>query len=270
MSSGSTRGGGGGGVAPGPALMPMRSSMSCVSSSVTGVSKAMSRAREPHLLVAGLVLEAGLVAGVGLEQAAVEVGDRGAVDVLVEEAAQVGHRAVPDHRAEALDRADAGERRDDRLGHAVAIRNFDCSTFGKFSGQVSSGMSSIGVPNCRACCLPRLDRGHAVQRAGRHVGAVVVEPAVAAHAAGDQRLGEVVVSSSSASVYSSWSVPPWSVMVRTVNSCVYTWQQVLRASCSLVSERQAASSGARPRPSPRPASPAPRWTTWPTRPASPG
>ena len=40
---------------------------------------------EPHLVVAGLVLEAGLVAGVRLVQAAAEVGDGGAADVLVED-----------------------------------------------------------------------------------------------------------------------------------------------------------------------------------------
>jgi hypothetical protein len=32
------------------------------------------------------------------------------------------------------------------------MRNFDCSTLGKFSGQVSSGTSSIGDPNCSCLC----------------------------------------------------------------------------------------------------------------------
>ena len=75
--------------------------------------------REPHLLVAALVLEAGLVACVRFVEAAVEVHHRGAVDILDEEAAQIGHLAVPDHRSEPLDRADASERRDERLGHAL-------------------------------------------------------------------------------------------------------------------------------------------------------
>jgi hypothetical protein len=73
---------------------------------------------EPHLLVASLVLEAGLVACVRFVEAAVEVHHRGSVDILDEQAAQIGHLAVPDHRSEPLDRADASERRDERLGHA--------------------------------------------------------------------------------------------------------------------------------------------------------
>src|SRR5436309_806457 len=50
--------------------------------------------REPHLLVAALLLEAGLVPGVGLVQASIEVGHRGAADVLVETALKVGDERV--------------------------------------------------------------------------------------------------------------------------------------------------------------------------------
>ena len=49
------------------------------------------------------------------------------------------------------------------------------------------------MPNCSRCdCCHAVDRRHAVARARRHVRAVGVEAAVAAHAAGDERLGDVV------------------------------------------------------------------------------
>ena len=60
--------------------------------------------------------------------------------------------------------------------------------------------------------FPRLDGRHAVARPRRDVGAVVVEAAVAAHAAGDERLGVVVDVSSSSSVNVTCAVvmaAPW-------------------------------------------------------------
>ena len=99
---------------PGPA-MPMRSSISCGLVLGDRVLEGDVAGGEPHLLVAALVLVAGLVAGVGLVQAAVEVGHGRARDVLVEAALQVGDDRVADHAAEALDGADAGQRGDDRL-----------------------------------------------------------------------------------------------------------------------------------------------------------
>ena len=65
--------------------MPMRASIRCGLVVGDGVLEGDVAGGEPHLVVAGLVLEAGLVAGVGLEQAAAEVGDGGAGDVLVEQ-----------------------------------------------------------------------------------------------------------------------------------------------------------------------------------------
>ena len=72
---------------------------------------------EPHAVVAGQVAEAGLVAGVGLEQAVVDVGDGRARDVLVETARRSrGSGSSPQHAAEALDGPDAGQGGDGGLG----------------------------------------------------------------------------------------------------------------------------------------------------------
>ncbi len=64
--------------------MPMRASMAAVWSVGDRVLEGDVAGHEPHAVVAGLVPEAGLVAGVGLEQAAAQVGDGRAGDVLVE------------------------------------------------------------------------------------------------------------------------------------------------------------------------------------------
>ena len=69
--------------------------------------------------MAALVAVARLVARVRLEQALVQVRERGAVDVLDQLAAQVGQRYVADARAEPLDDRDDRERARDRVDHAL-------------------------------------------------------------------------------------------------------------------------------------------------------
>ena len=150
--------------------------------------------REPHVLVARLLLPAGLVAAVGLEQAPAEVVDRGAADVLVEVPLQVAGLEQPDVGAEALDGADAGEGGDQRLGHAGLDQVAGLGDVGEVRGPgVERHVEHLGAEQLGVLRLPRLDGGDAVLGAGRHVVAVVVEAAVAAHAALDERLGHRVV-----------------------------------------------------------------------------
>ena len=88
----------------------------------------------------------------------------------------------PDVGAEALDGADAGEGGDERLAHAAADQVAGLGDVGEVRRARSRGATSMtSVPNARrGACLPRLDGRHPVAGAGRHVGAVVVEAAVAA------------------------------------------------------------------------------------------
>ena len=66
---------------------------------------------EPHVLVPGLLLPAGLVAAVGLEQPSAEMVDRRPADVLEEVTLQVGRLEQADVGSVPLDGADPGERR---------------------------------------------------------------------------------------------------------------------------------------------------------------
>ncbi len=113
---------------------------------------------EPHLLVAGDVVVAGLVAGVGLEEAAAEVGDGGAGDVVVEAPAEVGHGGVAQHGAEALDRADAGELRDGGLGDAVVEQEPGLGDVGEVLGPgLEPDVELGGAELLEALLVPRLD-----------------------------------------------------------------------------------------------------------------
>ena len=81
------------------------------------------------------------------------------------------------------------------VGSRTPSRNryFDCATFGNDLGpQLERRVEDLGAELLAVRLLPRVDRGHAVLRAGRDVRAVGGEAAVAAHAARDQRLGDVV------------------------------------------------------------------------------
>jgi len=77
-----------------------------VSSSVMGCSKADVACGEPHQVVSGLVAVAGLVAGVGLDQAVLQMCGRGAGEVVVEVTLEVLDDAVAEEAAEPLDRPD--------------------------------------------------------------------------------------------------------------------------------------------------------------------
>ena len=79
-------------------------------------------------------------------------------------------------------------------GAPARIRSLDWATLGKFSGQVSSGTSRMGVENCeRRWSSQASMAGHRLLRAGGDVPALVVEAAVAADPIGDERFGDVVV-----------------------------------------------------------------------------
>ena len=114
--------------------------------------------REPHVLVAGLLLPAGLVAAVGLEQAPAEVVDRRAADVLVE-----GRCRSPGWRRRML--APKPSTVPMRVSVAISgsgtpalMRGGPARRWGSAPGQVSSGTSSSSVPNCsRVLLLPGLD-----------------------------------------------------------------------------------------------------------------
>ena len=84
-----------------------------------GLGQAEVARRLPHLLVAALLAEAGLVARVGFEQAVAEVGEGGAREIAGHLARQVGQGEVADPRAEALHDRDRGERPHHRLAHAL-------------------------------------------------------------------------------------------------------------------------------------------------------
>ena len=74
------------------------------------------------------------------------------------------------------------------------MRNFDCSTLGKFSGQVSRGTSRIGVENCSTRCSSQASMaGTRYFVRGRDVVALFVESAMAADALGDQRFDDFVI-----------------------------------------------------------------------------
>ena len=101
---------------------------------------------EPHEVVPGLVTVPGLVAGMGLEQPAVDVGDGGAGDVLLETGGEIGDGEEPEHAAEALHRADAREGRDRRIGHPVAQEQFRLGHVGKALGPVVERDVQPGCP----------------------------------------------------------------------------------------------------------------------------
>ena len=149
--------------------------------------------REPHLLVAAFVFPTRFVARVRLEQAALQVRDRGAGDRLVEVRLQVVDVHGADHRAEALDGADAGERRDRRL--RARPRAAGTSTARRSGTPRATARSARRGSRCRtargATAATRRSRARGA-RAGRHVAPVGVEAAVAAHAARDERLLDVV------------------------------------------------------------------------------
>ena len=150
--------------------------------------------REPHLLVAALVFPTGFVTRVRFEQPALQVLDRGAGDRLVEVRLQPLDLHGADHRAEALDRADPRQRRDRRLPHAFAQQVLRLRDVREDLGpELDRRVEDLGAELIAVRLLPRPDRGHTVTRARRDVPAVRVETAVAAHAARNERLGDVVI-----------------------------------------------------------------------------
>ena len=68
------------------------------------------------------------------------------------------------------------------------MRNLDCSTLGKFSGHVSSGMSRIGVANWASLCSSQAwMAGQRYWVRGETYVTVTVESAVAPDPVDDQR-----------------------------------------------------------------------------------
>ena len=147
----------------------------------------------PHAVVAGFLAPAGLISGVGLDEARPEVGGRRPRDVLVEVPLHVGRGEEADHGAEALDGADAGQRGDDRLTDPVAQQEACLVDVRVVVGpRLDRRVKDLGAERAPVLFLPCGERGRAEPGAGRDVGAVVQKTAVAADAAGDERLLEVV------------------------------------------------------------------------------
>ncbi|MGH8983306.1 MAG: hypothetical protein ACRDY6_05455 [Acidimicrobiia bacterium] len=114
----------------------------------------------------GLVFEAGLVAGVGFEESPVEVGDGGASNALVEEAARIADVGVPDHGAEALDRPDAREHRDHRVAYSRAQQELRLVDVGIALRPRRQGhVEEVGAELLAVLTLPRLDRRRTKARA---------------------------------------------------------------------------------------------------------
>ena len=133
----------------------MRSSIRRVSSSVTGFSKATSRAANHMSRWPASSSPARFVARLRLEQAVLEVRETGAVDALDEEPLQVAGAETADHRAESFDRPDARERRDDRAAHTFGQEVLRLRDVGiRRSARLASGASMMSVPNASrcACC----------------------------------------------------------------------------------------------------------------------
>ena len=141
--------------------------------------------------MAALALVAGLVARVRLVQPASQVPRGRAADVLDEAGLEVGDGRVPDHRAEALHSADLSEATDDGLAHTLSQQELGLGHGGVGAGpRVEGDVEQRGAELLGPLLLPVPDGGPAVLGAGRDVAALGVEPAVAAYAAGDQRLGD--------------------------------------------------------------------------------
>ena len=144
-----------------PLEMPMRSSISCGLVLGDGVLERDVARREPHVLVPGLVFPTRLVARVRLEQPAV-AGASSAVPSMLSTKNRCRSPTVAcaDHRAEALDGPDAGQRRD-RSARARPARGgtSPARRSGRSRATSSSGTSSSSVPNCsRCCCCHAVDR----------------------------------------------------------------------------------------------------------------
>lgn len=147
---------------------------------------------EPHEVVARLVLESRFVVGVGLDQAAIEVGDRRAGDVIVEVPLEVRHDRVPEEGAEALDGADTGEDRHDRLANTGVEQMAGLLDIRIVLGegrQINAQQLGAGVG---VACLPGLDGRGSVQGSRRSIGAGGVEAAVAVPTVGHEWFESVV------------------------------------------------------------------------------
>ena len=171
--------------------MPMRASIVCVSSSVTG-ARTRCRARRTTSACGRLRPPSRLRRGRGPRTAR---GRGAAIAVpsmrLVEDALHVAGLDVrgSSRRSPRPCRCGSASRSSARA-RPRASRYRACATFGKGSGHISSGASRISVPNCSRCAAatPR-SRARGASCAARR-SAVGVEAAVAAHAARDQRLGD--------------------------------------------------------------------------------
>ena len=142
-------------------------------------------------------------------------------------------------------------------GTPARMRKRACSTLGNERSHHSSGTSISSVAKRSQFCSPHAAMaGHPEPRPGRDVAAVVVEAAVAAHAAGEQRLGDRQVGQELllgelAPVPCPWLLPP--VVILGVYCWVYTVHVYRsRASCCPGPSDAPPSCTVRRRPSPRP------------------
>ena len=223
---------------------------------------------EPHVAVARLLLPAGLVATVRLEEPAAEVVDGGAAHVFDEVALHVLRFEQPDVGAVPLDRADAGQRGHERLGHPGPDEETRLLDVGERAlPPFERHIDELGAEALAVLLAPGRDGRAAATGTGRDVGPVGVEAAVAAHAAGDQRLAhrqvaqELALGELHLCRAHGRSSPAGSLsgVLRSVHWHVYR----PRASSCRAPNDVPPSSRAPRAPSRRPASPRRPWTTWP-------
>src|SRR5437868_9055942 len=114
----------------------------------------------PHPVVAGLVVPAGLVARMRLEQPVRKMRGRGAADVVGEVLLDIAaRRELPDRAAVALDGADPGQQPDDRLANTVVEQELRLRKVRIVAGERAERGVEDGFAGALAVLLlPRVDR----------------------------------------------------------------------------------------------------------------
>ena len=137
--------------------------------------------RLPHLLVAALVLVAGLVARVRLEEAT-EVSERRALDGLDDERREIGHDDVANDRPEAFHDGNHRERPHDGFAHPLGKQELRLREGRVLRRDERRRDGEQFMPRGGELRLPCVNRRHAVEGSRRAVRPVDVEAAMAAHA----------------------------------------------------------------------------------------
>jgi hypothetical protein len=115
----------------------------------------------PHLLVAAFVAVARFVASVCFEKTPLEMVERGSLNGLDDEFAQVWNAYVPNHRAEALDDGNDGQRSHHRLLDSVSQQQFRLGGVRVLGRHQAGGDFQERRAVIRQSGLPGLDGGGA-------------------------------------------------------------------------------------------------------------